>query len=201
MKPDTSKMMHEISPDEIGFDFDGVIANTGETFIRMAEEQHNFSLTLEEITHFDVENCINMPVEIVDEIFMEIMKDSITVGLSPMHGAVQTINEITASHKMTVITARAMLAPVENWFAHHLQPQAAEKITLVAMGDHNDKVRYAREHKLTYFVDDRAETCMQLAEAQFQPIVFEQPWNRGRHHFPTVSNWADIRQLLKLNGN
>lgn len=192
--------MRAISPHEIGFDFDGVIANTGEAFIRMAEEHYNITVALEEITHFDIENCINMPVEIVDDIFMKIMKDSLQTGLSPMKGAVQTINEITSSHTMTVITARSMLEPVQDWFNYHLQPLATKKIHLVAMGDHNDKVRYAKEHNLQYFVDDRAETCEQFAKAEFQPIVFNQPWNRGRHNLPTVSDWNEIRQLLKLNG-
>ncbi len=192
--------MIKISPDEIGFDFDGVIANTGATFVRMAKEHHNISITLDEITHFDVESCINMPVEIVDDIFMEIMKDSLATDLLPMKGAVKIINDITTTHKMTVITARSMLTPVEEWFTHYLPPQAADKINLVAMGDHNDKVRYARLHNLKYFVDDRAETCIQFAEADFQPIVFDQPWNRGRHSLPTVSNWDDIGQMLKLNG-
>lgn len=194
-------ILNDIIPEEIGFDFDGVIANTGETFIRLAEVNHNFTVSLEEITHFDIENCINMPHEVVYDIFMEIMKDSLKTGVSPMHGAIQTIADMTESHTMTVITARSMLTPVEDWLNHYLTAEKTDKIKLVAMGDHNDKVRYAKEHKLKYFIDDRAETCQQFAEADFQPIVYDQPWNRGRHSFPVVSNWEEIRGLLKLAGD
>jgi hypothetical protein len=34
-----------------------------------------------------------------------------------------------------------------------------------------------------------------LEEAGLSPIVFSQPWNRGRHELPEVDNWLAIRAL------
>ena len=67
---------------------------------------------------------------------------------------------------------------------------------VIATGDHNDKVRHIHEHGLKYFVDDRAETCMQLASAGITPLVFSQPWNLNRHNLQTVENWIDIQDLI-----
>ncbi len=63
------------------------------------------------------------------------------------------------------------------------------------MGDHDDKARHIKDLGLSTFVDDRAETCLQLRQAGIRSIVFAQPWNQGRHDLPTVRSWDDIRAL------
>lgn len=193
-----SNTLPHIHPEEIGFDFDGVIADTATSFVNIAREKHNFSFCVEDIIDFDVENCIDIPAETVYQIFIEIMKDSLATKVLPMKGAMETLQLIATSHKVTVITARPEIIPVERWLTHYLDGNTLGNITLVAMGDHDDKVRYAREHKLKYFVDDRLETCLQFSEAGFHPFVFDQPWNQGRHTLPTVFNWQGIRELLRF---
>jgi uncharacterized HAD superfamily protein len=64
------------------------------------------------------------------------------------------------------------------------------------MGNHDDKVRYIKEHNLEYFVDDRVKTCLQIAETEITPIVFRQPWNHNKHKLNSVSNWLEIHKLL-----
>ena len=57
----------KISPHEIGFDLDGVIADTAATFIRLACEEHNYcSFNLKDITSFQVEDCLDIPTSLVD---------------------------------------------------------------------------------------------------------------------------------------
>jgi uncharacterized protein len=45
-------------------------------------------------------------------------------------------------------------------------------------------------------VEDRLETCLQLADHGITPIVFAQPWNRQPHPFPEVANWPELGGLL-----
>lgn len=187
-----------IHPEEIGFDFDGVIADTATSFVNIAKKKHNFSISVADIIDFDVENCIDIPRETVYQIFIEIMKDSLATEVLPMQGAMETLQLMATSHRVTVITARPEIRPVELWLQYYLDTDNLRNISLVAMGNHDDKVRYAREHKLKYFVDDRLETCLQFSEAGFHPFVFDQPWNQGRHTLPTVFNWQDICALLKF---
>ncbi|MBW6521249.1 MAG: hypothetical protein K0A99_09620 [Desulfoarculaceae bacterium] len=189
----------KIQSREIGFDLDGVIADTAEAFIRLACEEHAFcSFTLEEITTFQVEDCLDIPAPVVERIFDAILRDSLATGLQPMEGAVKVITEMTASAPVTIITARSLQQPVEEWLEHFFPAAVCAKIRLVAMGYHNDKARYIHEHKLRYFVDDRAETCLQLADVAIIPFVFSQPWNQSEHGLQSVANWQEIHALLEI---
>lgn len=187
----------KIEKGEIGFDLDGVIADTAEAFIRLACEEHAFcSFTLRDITSFQVEDCLDIPLPVVDRIFGDILVDSLATGLQPMPGAVEVITEITESAPVTIITARPLHQPVQDWLEHFFPASACAKIRLVAMGRHDDKARYIHEHNLRYFVDDRAETCLQLAATTITPLVFSQPWNQGKHELRSVESWEEIRALL-----
>jgi 5'(3')-deoxyribonucleotidase len=189
----------KIKSSEIGFDLDGVIADTAEAFIRLACEEHAFcSFTMEDITSFQVEDCLNIPVVVVETIFDAILRDSLTTGLQPMPGAVEVITAMTQSAPVTIITARPLHQPVEDWLTHFFPTPVCANLRLVAMGSHDDKARYIHEHQLHYFIDDRAETCRQLADMAITPLVFSQPWNRGRHDLQSVESWLEIHALLDL---
>jgi uncharacterized HAD superfamily protein len=189
----------KIQSKEIGFDLDGVIADTAEAFIRLACEEHAFcSFTLDDITTFQVEECLEIPIPVVERIFEAILRDSLASGLQPMKGAVEVITEMTASAPVTIITARSLQRPVEEWLEHFFPARVCDHIHLVAMGRHDDKARYIHEHMLRYFVDDRAETCLQLADTAITPFVFSQPWNQGKHGLQSVGSWQEIRAMLTL---
>jgi 5'(3')-deoxyribonucleotidase len=182
---------------EIGFDLDGVIADTGEAFIRLACEEFDYcSFRLEDITSFQVEDCLNIPGDKVEQIFHAILKDSLGTGLQPLPGAVEVITDMATQAPVTIITARSLERPVADWLAHFFPTETCKKIHLVAMGDHDDKARYIKKHNLKYFVDDRVKTCLQLAETEITPIVFQQPWNHNKHKLNSVSSWQEIHKLL-----
>lgn len=187
----------KILPHEIGFDLDGVIADTASTFIRLACEEYDYcSFSLEDITSFQVEDCLDMPTSLVDRIFTDILNDSLAAGLKPMPGAVEVIGELAEAAQVTVITARPLLQPARDWFDSFFPGDIRRAINVIAMGDHNDKSRYIHEHGLKYFVDDRAETCRQLKADNITPFVFSQPWNRDRHALQTVGTWQEIRSMI-----
>jgi uncharacterized protein len=189
----------KIDSGEIGFDLDGVIADTAGAFIRLACEEHEFcSFTLEDITSFQVEDCLSIPAGVVETIFDAILRDSLGTGLQPMEGAVQVISDMACAAPVTIITARSLHQPVQDWLEHFFPAATCANIRLVAMGHHDDKARYIHEHKLRYFVDDRIETCLQLAEVAITPLVFSQPWNQGRHGLQSVGSWQEIRAMLNF---
>lgn len=187
-----------IKSDEIGFDLDGVIAATGETFLRLACEKFGHcSFTLEDIKDFEVEDCLGIPKSHVEQLFHTIMIDSLQTELQPMPGAVDVISTLAKKSTVTIITARPLTNPVADWLAHFFPDETCKNINLVATGDHNDKTRYIKDHNLRFFVDDRVETCLQLAETDITPIVYNQPWNIGRHSLQNVSNWKEISKLFE----
>lgn len=185
-----------IHPAEIGFDFDGVIADTVEAFLRIACEQYaHCGLRPEDITDFSVEHCLPMDAGIVESIFDKILHDSVGTGLQPMPGAPEVLSALTGRAHVTIITARPQAAPVYDWLQMALPVPVWRRIRVIAMGDHNDKARYIKKSGLSTFVDDRAETCLQLNKEGIHSIVFSQPWNRNRHGLPMVHNWEEIRAL------
>ena len=186
-----------IQSNEIGFDLDGVIADTAEAFIRLACETFDYcSFRLEDITSFQVEDCLNIPTDKVEQIFYAILKDSLGTGLKPMSGVVPVITAMADQAPVTIITARPLERPVSDWLDHFFPSKTCKQINLVAMGDHDNKTRYIKEHNLKYFVDDRVETCLQLAATEITPIVYRQPWNHDKHWLKSVSNWQEIHNLL-----
>ena len=189
-------MAPKIHPAEIGFDFDGVIADTVEAFIRIACEQYaHCGIRPEDITDFSVEQCLDMNAGIAESIFLQILQDSVGTGLLPMPGAVEVLGELTGQAQVSIVTARPEAEPVHHWLQTIFPDPIWPHIRVVAMGDHDDKARHIKDLGLTTFIDDRAETCLQLRRAGIRSIVFAQPWNHDRHNLPTVCSWADIRTL------
>jgi len=187
----------KIAPGEIGFDFDGVIADIAEAFLRIACEEHGYcSYTANDITSFQVEECLDMPLPLVEGIFNDILRDSLGAGLKPMPGMVQVIEKMTEQADVTIITARPQWQPVADWLDNFLPAGALSRINLIAMGDHDGKLNYIREEGLRFFVDDRTRTCEMLFNADITPVVFSQPWNRNRHSFHAVESWQEIRALV-----
>ncbi len=187
----------KIDPAKLGFDFDGVVADTAEAFIRIACEKYNYcDIRLENITHFKVEECLDVEPAVIDSIFMEILVDSVATGLKPMPNALEVLGELTEKAVISFVTARPEATPVTDWLKTQLPRSTVQRIKVVAMGSHDDKLQHIRAEGLSYFIDDRAETCLQLCTAGINPLVFSQPWNRGRHQLPAVNNWLEIRSLF-----
>jgi 5'(3')-deoxyribonucleotidase len=189
----------KIAPELIAFDFDGVIADIGEAFIRLACTDHGHcDLKLEQIKSFQVDQCLNMPIGTIEQIFEDILQDSIATDLKPIDGAIESLMQIGIHGPVTIITARPEIGPVHDWLQLHCG-EWAERIKLISSGNHDAKERYIRQHNIIYFIDDRLTTCQMLAESGLKPMVFAQPWNRDRHDLPTVSNWQEIIDLLDIN--
>jgi uncharacterized protein len=182
----------EILPQQIGFDFDGVIADIGEAFLRLAREHHKYTIDLDDITSFQVETCTNIPEVVVRRIFGDILEDSLATGLKPIPGALEVLTELAQQSRVKVITARTLKQPVIDWLDSHLPARSCAKMDVIAMHDHDRKVRFIQEHNLQFFVDDRAETCAMVAQANLHPLLFRQPWNSGWHDFTIVDNWKQI---------
>lgn len=186
----------KIDPARLGFDFDGVIADTAEAFLRLACEEYNHcDIRLEDITNFEVEECLDMEQDIIQTIFMKVLVDSVGTGLQPMPGAIEVLGDLTELAIITVVTARPHPQPVHAWLKTVLPSSTLSRINVVAMGAHDDKPRHIRKQRLSHFIDDRAETCLQLNREGITSIVFSQPWNHGRHGLPTVASWQEIRDL------
>ena len=188
--------MNKINPALIGFDIDGVVADTGGAFIRIANEEYGInSISLDDITSFEVIDCLDVDQGIIEEIFIRLLDDPLTAGLQPMEDAIPVLHRFADEAPLTFITARPHEKPIARWLKHYLQPATFEKIRLVAMGVHDNKTAYIKDLGLKYFVDDRLQTCKMQANEGITPLVYNQPWNKNGHDLPTVNDWQAIHSL------
>ncbi len=188
-----------IAPHRLAFDIDGVVADTAAAFLRIAAKEYGAAhLSLDDIAEFEVESCLDLDPRVIRHIFQRLLEDPLGEGLAPMPGAVAVLEELAGCAEVTFVTARPLRAPIEAWLCRHLGPRARRNFRLEATGDHDNKGGYLRRLGVDTLIDDRLETCAALAAAGFSPIVFEQPWNRGRHRLPVVRDWRAIRQALAL---
>ena len=188
-----------IAPHRLAFDIDGVVADTAGAFLRIAAEEYGAThLSLDDIAEFDVEACLDLEPKVIRHIFQRLLEDPLGERLAPMPGAVAVLEELAGCADVVFVTARPLRAPIEAWLERHLGARARRRFCLVTTGDHDNKGDHLRRLGVETFIDDRLETCTALAAAGFSPIVFEQPWNRGRHRLPVVRDWRAIRQGLAL---
>lgn len=189
----------KIKPEHLGFDIDGVVADTGSAFLKLAAQDYGINnFSLQDITAFDVAECLPISPDIIDAIFDKLMKNPIEADLQPMIGAVNVLTELSKKAPLSFITARPLQEPIAEWLKLVLGPQTFKNARLVAMGDHDGKPSFIKNLGLYYFIDDRAETCIELAlHQEICPFVYTQPWNQGRHNLNTVDSWSTIQKICQ----
>jgi uncharacterized HAD superfamily protein len=186
----------KISPEHIGFDIDGVVADTGSAFIRIARDEYGLqSISLEDITYYEVVDCLNVEQSIVEAIFTRLHDNPLPSGIMPMEGAFDVLHALAEHGPLTYVTARSLKGPISMWLEHHVEPGPFADMRLEVMGEHDNKAPYIKDLGLRYFVDDRLQTCQNLAREGITPLVYNQPWNMNGHDLQTVDNWQAIYRL------
>jgi uncharacterized HAD superfamily protein len=165
--------------ERLAFDIDGVVADIMTTFLALARERYDqgHHLRYEHITTFYLDRPHELPV-------------------APFPHAVPVLTRLARETPLLFVTARDRRQPIERWLHHHLAPVPPAAIRVLATGDPDTKIHYLKDHGIQYFVEDRLETCLQLADHGITPIVFAQPWNRRPHPFPEVADWPELAKLL-----
>jgi uncharacterized HAD superfamily protein len=195
-KKETNGLMQKIHPGMIGFDIDGVVADTAGAFLRIARKKYGInSLFLEDITKFEVEDCLVIERQVIDEIFTCLLDEPLDSGLQPMEDAMDVLHKFAEQAPLAFVTARPDKQPIALWLQHFLEPSVFNDMRLIAMGEHDNKAAYIKNMELQYFVDDRLQTCLALADEGITPLVFNQPWNQHGHGLQRVDNWLAIHAL------
>ncbi|MCK4389216.1 MAG: haloacid dehalogenase [Desulfobacterales bacterium] len=188
-----------ITPSNIGFDIDGVFANTMALFLEIARQDYGINhIRYEDITEYFLEECLDIDPEIIRVIINRILEGDFESELKPIDGAVEVLSEIGEAHPLLFVTARPELSTVKKW-VHRMLPLRPSGIEVIATGAFEGKADVVNARGTRYFVEDCLEICYMLNERGVTPILFSQPWNRSPGHpFRQVSSWAEIRALVDL---
>ncbi len=184
--------------DRLAFDIDGVVADIMTTFLELARERYNCGhhLHYEDLTAFRLEDCLDLPPQIIESLIRELIDRPHELTVTPFPQAVPVLTRLARDTTLLFVTARDRAQPIRTWLHRHLAQVPPEAIRVVATGDPDTKIHYLLDHRVQYFVEDRLETCRQLAVHGITPILFAQPWNRRPHPFLEVADWPELAGLL-----
>jgi uncharacterized HAD superfamily protein len=188
--------MEKISPRELAFDIDGVLADTFRVFVETARKECHVEVAYEDITEYDFRKVIDIDDETSRMIIQQILDDPIRMGIRPIEGAVEVLGLLAREGPILLVTARPGRAAIHEWVLRHLHGVNEDLIRLEATGTHQEKIPILLENGIRYFVEDRLDTCYLLAAAQVTPIVFDQPWNQKPHPFRRVRSWEEIARMI-----
>ncbi len=188
--------------DRLAFDIDGVVADIMTTFLDLARERYNCGhhLRYEHITTFYLDQCLDLEPWIIQALLRELIDRPHELPIEPFPHAVPVLTRLARQMPLVFITARDQAAPIQAWLNRTLAQVPPDNIRVLATGDPDTKLHFLKAHAIEFFVEDRLETCRQLADHGITPIVFAQPWNRQPHPFPEVQNWQELAALLFEEG-
>ena len=181
----------------LAFDIDGVVADIMTTFLDLARERYGRGhLRYEHITTFFLEDCLDLEPWIIDTLIRELIDRPHELPVEPFPHAVPVLTRLAQETPLLFITARDQARPIQTWLQRTLEQVPPEAIRVFATGDPDGKIHHLQDHGIHYFVEDRLETCHQLAAHGITPILFSQPWNRQEHPFLEVRDWPELAGLL-----
>jgi hypothetical protein len=187
-----------VEPQAIAFDIDGVIADTMRLFLDIAADEFGVSgIRYEDITCYQLEDCIDMAPEVIDGVIRRLMDGGYRGRLQPVPGAPGVLRRLARRcDRLLLVTARPHVGPIAD-FMREILAEAAPSCDIVATGAFDAKTEVLQRRRITHFVEDRLETCFTLNAAGITPVLFAQPWNRAPHPFIEVSNWREIDELIQ----
>ena len=191
--------LKKIDPACLAFDIDGVVADIMTLFIDIARTRFGIDdIAYNDITRYNLEECLSIDDEIIGMVIDDILTGNHAALLKPVSGAGEVLSRINQQQSpILFVTARPSPGLLLSWMEDELLlPAPCARI--VATGSFEAKADELKQRDISVFVDDRLETCFDLAQAGITPILFKQPWNREKHPFMEVGSWQELESLVEF---
>ncbi len=189
-----------IDPAFLAFDIDGVVADTMNLFLDIGRDEYNIhNIRYEDITRYILEQCLDIDTKIIYEIMIKLLDGAYTQRLKPIDSSIDVLTKLARNHSPLIfVTARPYLEPIYEWIVNIL-PIEKSAIDVVATGHFEAKTDVLLSKNISYFVEDRLDTCFLLKDAGITPVIYKQPWNRENHPFVEVGNWRELESLIDFS--
>ena len=187
-----------IDPTSVAFDIDGVVADTMALFLDIARNEFDLHhIRYEDITCYTLEDCLDIPTDTLYQLIERLLNGEYRETLALVPHADQVLGRLAHYHSpLLFVTARPYPGPITKWLSDVLPQLKSEQMEIVTTGSFDAKVDVLLQKRVSFFVEDRLETCYTLQEAGITPILFRQPWNREEHPFTEVGSWKELEALL-----
>jgi uncharacterized protein len=185
-----------INPHQIGFDIDGVLADTMQLFVEILDKVYGIDhVTVDQITQYELAACLDVDPQIISAANQAIIEGDYPGHLAPIHGAAEVLKRLSAYGPIRLVTARPYPGPIQAW-VEELLPAERYPVQITATGSFESKAEVLKAENITWFVEDRLETCFFLQNHDITPVLFAQPWNRRAHPFDEVDTWDQLARLI-----
>lgn len=181
---------------KIGFDMDGVIAESNELLCQVINEILGMNVVPNDFTEYGIEKCLGLSQEQVQTIVDEFCTVEQTCKLKPMSGAIEFLQDWhKLGHDIHIITNRKNEEPLYLFFEKYL-PNICINIHHA-----NPKGRLIKKLGCSHFIDDRPLTILDLANEGIYPIIYSQPYNlnlgrRLEKLALRIFSWGDMRRIF-----
>jgi 5'-nucleotidase len=177
-------------------DLDGIVANLLGEWLKRYNEEYKASLTVDQITHFNIHKC----VPIGQEMYKYIRSPGIYSVLEPLPGAIEALKELNNTTDLLILTtpSNAPESATEKifWCRKYLPFLHRKQIMLAARKD----LVYGH-----YLIDDSPEHLEKWKYAWCNTtLTIDYPYNRGIHvdvrakdYNDTAKAWAQIVSSIK----
>ena len=186
-----------IDPYSVAFDFDGVVADTMRLFLKLARDVHGINhIAYEDFTCYALSECTDLDEATILDIVDRLQDGHYSDPLDPIPGAPEVLRRLGEEYRALVfVTARPHVGPVADWVQQTLALDPA-RVEIVPTGSYDAKAEELHRRDISFFIEDRLETCFQLESTGVTPVLFQQPWNRRAHPFMEVANWHELNALM-----
>ncbi len=122
-----------IHPSSIAFDIDGVFADILSLFIKIANSEFNISgLKYDDITSYDLRDCLEIDPLIIDEIIGLILSGNYCSSLKPVEGAQDVLTRLgNYNGRILFVTAREKEYPIYDWILNMLPLESTARVSAV----------------------------------------------------------------------
>ena len=173
---------------KVGIDIDGVVANLNDKLLELANEMYYYpphyyprklkkELKASDIITFDYTKCTPLNDEDMKQIFKVLETEKALLELKPLQDAQKVINYLHHFFEVYFITSRAKYytnakEQTFEWFDKHNIIYNQNNFFF-----DNKKVELSKKLGISKFIEDRAETALELAENNINVLLLNYPWN------------------------
>ena len=188
-----------IDPASVAFDIDGVFADTMTLFLDVARQEFDVNgIGYQDITCYNLAECLKIDPKIIDAVVGRILDGNHATPLRPITGAPEVLRQLGKRFGPVIfVTARPYLGAICDWI-HETLDLDPSRVEIISSGSHEGKTSVLLKKNISYFIDDRLETCFALQDVGVRPVLFKQPWNRQPHPFVEVSTWDELYALIQF---
>ncbi len=183
----------------VSFDVDGVVGDIFGHFAAVAAAEFGITgLDFDSVKNYtQLDKELGLPRETIYRIVQKMLFGEWAMRLKPYPGAADLLSRWGQTRRLLFVTARPDGSPVEDWLRGLLAGLPSDRIEVLIVSDPDYKANLLVEKKIQAFVEDRLDTCFQIAaKTNIRAIIFDQPWNRHWHPFEVVKSWAEIETLV-----